>query len=66
MNVSGYDRTFRTSVIHAAVKIYNYKVDVSNQGGRPLYRPAGVASIRTSCRKTGQKADMVFWQWYPT
>ena len=41
MNVSGYDMKFRTNVISAAVKIYNHKVTVAEQGGRPLYRPTG-------------------------
>ena len=55
MNMSGYDRTFRTSVIHAAVKIYNYKVDVSNQGGRPLYRPAGWQASERAVEKLVKK-----------
>ena len=41
MNRSGYDQTFRSNVIHAAVRIYNHKLVESISGGTPLYRPAG-------------------------
>ena len=41
MNVSGYDINFRANVIKSAVQIYTHKVTQSNNGGRPLYRPAG-------------------------
>ena len=51
MNLSGYDRKFRSSVIKSAVQSYNSKVVIASEGGRPVYRPFGYQSSDSDINK---------------
>ena len=44
-------KVFRSSVIKNAVQIYNSKVLVASEGGRPLYRPFGYQSEQNAINK---------------
>ena len=51
MNLSGYDKKFRSSVIKSAVQSYNSKVVIASEGGRPVYRPFGYQASDSDINK---------------
>ena len=51
MNLSGYDRKFRSSVIKSAVQSYNSKLVIAREGGRPVYRPFGYQASDSDINK---------------
>ena len=55
MNRSGYNQSFRTNVIKAALDIYTHKLSVAQKGGRPLYRPSGYQSCQRDTEKLVKK-----------